>query len=183
MDHLEIEYKLLLDKKMYKKILKTYKGIMYTQINYYFTSVELNEKKFALRVRFKNYHYEMTLKTPAKIGRHEYNCNISLKQFENLKQGIFPDNHITQILIENKIDISHITYLTSLKTQRYDIPFTYGLLSLDKNIYNHHLDYELEFEVNHMEYGYKQFQKLIKKYHLSYENDCPSKLKRVLDSL
>ena len=42
---------------------------------------------------------------------------------------------------------------------------------------------ELEFEVNNEKAGYKKFLEIIKPYQLNYTHNCPSKIKRVLDSL
>ena len=82
----EIEYKILLDEKTFSNILSAYPDHKsYTQINYYLTSKELQEKKYALRVREKEGRYELTLKIPQGFAKMEYNLK-SVKEF-----GFFKD--------------------------------------------------------------------------------------------
>ena len=40
----------------------------------------------------------------------------------------------------------------------------------------------LEFEINDIEKGKKQFEELLKKHHLQYNHNCPSKLKRIINA-
>ena len=46
-----------------------------------------------------------------------------------------------------------------LKTTRHDIILPDGVLSLDENEYNHHHDYEIEFEVEDYDQGLQTFKK------------------------
>ena len=41
--------------------------------------------------------------------------------------------------------------LTSLATERLDVEYKGGLLSIDRNSYSGQVDYEIEFEYNNME--------------------------------
>jgi uncharacterized protein YjbK len=180
----EVEYKIMLDEETFHHIIDAYDEChTYEQTNYYFTSHALEEKRYALRVRSKDGHYEMTLKIPDGFAKIEHNENITEKDLEAFKNGSMPDNGIKKALVDHGIDPSLITYSGSLKTIRHDIALHYGVLSLDENFYNGHHDFEFEFEVNNEEEGKKQFEELCETFHLSYSHNCNSKLKRFLDTL
>ena len=70
-----------------------------------------------------------------------------------------------------------------IKTTRHDIILPDGVLSLDENEYNHHHDYEIEFEVEDYDQGLQTFKKIIQPYHLEYKQNCLSKIKRMLETL
>lgn len=57
-------------------------------------------------------------------------------------------NEIFDLLKEEKIYIKDLQCGDYLTTIRHDILLLDGMLSLDENEYNHHHDYEIEFEVN-----------------------------------
>lgn len=183
---LEIEYKMLLDKDVFYKILGDYKEHInhsYTQINYYLTNSLLKEKKYMLRIREKDNKYEMTLKRPYLNHSLETNINISLKDKDDILSGYMIDNEIINILKDEDIDVRTLKNEISLTTKRYDILLEEGTLSLDINTYNGITDYELEFEVNNEKEGYARFLSIIQPYELTYIKNNKSKIKRALDSL
>lgn len=186
MDHVEIEFKILLDKTIYQKILDDYQNQKiddYVQTNYYLFHPKLDQKKYSLRIRYKKGNYELTLKTPNRLGLNEYNENIN----EDIKNKIFDhqkvSNKIFDILEKDGIDYKELQCGHYLTTHRVDIPLTHGLLSLDANEYNGHHDYELEFEVDDCELGFKEFQNIIQVYHLEYKGNCLSKIRRMKATL
>ena len=183
---LEIEYKMLLDKDVFYKILGDYKEHInhsYTQTNYYLTNSHLKEKKYMLRIREKENTYEMTLKRPHLNHSLETNINISLKDKDNILNGHISDNAIISILKDEGIDVNTLTNEISLTTHRYDIILKEGTLSLDINTYNNITDYEIEFEVSDEKTGYDKFLSIIKPYNLTYIKNNKSKIKRALDSI
>ena len=183
---LEIEYKMLLDKDIFYKILDDYKDDIYhqyIQTNYYLTNTSLKEKKYMLRIREKENKCEMTLKRPHLNHSLETNISISLKDKNNILNGHMIDNEIMNILKDENIDISTLKNEISLTTHRYDIILKEGTLSLDINTYNNITDYEIEFEVSDEKTGYDKFLSLIKPYNLTYIKNNKSKIKRALDSI
>ena len=67
MEHLEIEFKMLLKENIFKKILSDYKNQIkdsYQQTNYYLFHPLLEKKKYSLRIREKKWslrtHIEKT---------------------------------------------------------------------------------------------------------------------------
>ena len=71
----------------------------------------------------------------------------------------------------------------SLKTLRKEINTRHGLICLDYNCYNNLEDYELEYEVFDYHHGKQIFLDFIGQYNLKYSRNCPSKVKRLMDSL
>ena len=182
----EIEYKMLLQKDMFERILNDYKDQVdceYTQTNYYLTSDQLKQRKYMLRIREKINHLEMTLKRPYLNHRLETNIDITKEDMNDILNGKMINNEIIHILIDEGIDISQIRNEVSLTTHRYDIELDEGTLSLDINTYNNITDYEMEFEVTDEQAGYKKFLEILMPYHLFYVRNNKSKVKRALDSI
>ena len=190
MEHLEIEFKILLKENIFKKILSDYKNQIkdsYQQTNYYLFHPLLEKKKYSLRIREKKGHYELTLKRPSTIGLNELNNELNIDINKEIKDAIFNhqniNNEIFDILEKENIYIKDLTCGYYLKTTRHDIILSDGVLSLDENEYNHHHDYEIEFEVEDYDQGFQTFKKIIQPYHLEYKQNCLSKIKRMLETL
>ena len=186
MEHLEIEFKMLLEEKIFKKILLDYQNQIkdsYEQTNYYLFHPLLAKNRYTLRIREKKGRFELTLKRPAEIGTNELNIDID----KDIKEAIFNhqevENEIFDILNEKGIYIKDLVCGYYLKTIRHDIILPEGVLSLDENDYNQHHDYEIEFEVNDYHQGILAFQTLLQPYHLKYERNCASKTRRMLSTL
>lgn len=186
MNHIEIEFKMLITQQIYQQIVKAYESKIsgdYIQTNYYLFHPQFDENKYSLRIRKKNNQYELTLKTPSSIGLHEYNEIID----EHTKNQIFAHKHVSNPIFKRLetegIDYHELECGHYLTTHRIDIPFQYGILSLDANEYNGIQDYELEFEVNDYQKGYQQFLDIITPFHLTYTENCLSKTRRMKASL
>lgn len=149
---IEIEAKALISKKDYEKLaLKYMKFGVYTQTNHYIDSADwlLSKEKLALRIREKGNRFEMTLKVPLSQGLLEKNCvwtRETFKEFRDNKE--FPDGDIKKMLMMLGIDTSKLGIQTSLVTDRIDVPYENGKLSIDKNSYSGLVDYEVELEHN-----------------------------------
>ena len=186
MDHLEIEFKILINQETYEKIIADYQSKQideYSQTNYYLFHDELDKRRYSLRIRYKKGKYELTLKTPHDKGLNEYNLDID----EKIKEQIFHhqkvSNKIFDFLEKENIHCEDLICGSYFTTYRHDIPLENGLLSIDRNEYNHHVDYEIEFEVNDYEKGLKQFQQIIEPYGFIYKKNCLSKIRRMKQTL
>ena len=112
---------------------------------------------------------------------------INIDINKEIKDAIFNHQHVNNeifdILEKENIYIKDLTCGYYLKTTRHDIILPDGVLSLDENEYNHHHDYEIEFEVEDYDQGLQTFKKIIQPYHLEYKQNCLSKIKRMLETL
>lgn len=182
-EQIEIEYKILLTKSIFKQILKDYPNHKdYKQTNYYFTHPILQQKKYMLRIREKENILEMTLKRPIKNHRLETNVLISQKEKDDFIKHLPIQNEIIDILIHEGIHINELQQQFSLTTHRYDILLKEGILSLDENTYLNQHDYELELECYDEAQGYQKFIEIIESYHLNYQQNCMSKVQRAMQA-
>lgn len=182
-EHIEIEYKILLTKDIYEQIKKDYQSKInqqYTQTNYYLYHPLLNQKKYMLRIREKNDTFELTLKRPYQNHRLEKNIMITKEEKEKIINQQETSNEIFDLLLQEGIQPKEVENKYSLTTHRIDIYLEDGILSLDKNEYLNHIDYELEFEVNKQDNSLAHFFQIIQPYHLFYTQNCTSKAKRAL---
>jgi uncharacterized protein YjbK len=156
--NIEIESKVLLTKEDFEKVIDALHADRYKrvkQINHYIDSEDqvLRRLGCALRIREKD-DFVLTLKTPLSEGLLEKSQTISWRQYDRLsKNNIFPDGDIKNFLEILGIKIENLKILTSLTTDRIEIPYKEGLFSLDKNEYSGTIDYELEMEQTSIQYA------------------------------
>ena len=132
MEHLEIEFKMLLKENIFKKILSDYKNQIkdsYQQTNYYLFHPLLEKKKYSLRIREKKGHYELTLKRPSTIGLNELNIDIN----KEIKDAIFNHQHINNEIFD--ILEKENIYIKDLKIiQPYHLEYKQNCLSKIKRM-------------------------------------------------
>lgn len=184
---IEIEAKALVSQDDYRKLAKLFPDSpRYTQTNHYIDSDTriLNKEGIALRIREKNGQYELTLKTPLSQGLLEKNCVITKQQFDDFKEkGIFPKGDTSRFLTMLDIDIATLKILTSLTTDRIDVEYKGGLLSIDRNCYSGKTDYEVEFEYNNLGGAKKVLSDLFEENGIAYTFTKASKTRRAMEAL
>ena len=62
----------------------------------------------------------------------------------------FPKGDTARFLTMLDFDVTKLKILTSLTTERIDVEYEGGLLSIDRNVYSGQTDYEVEFEYNNL---------------------------------
>ena len=80
-NHLEIEYKTLLTKSEYLRLLPDFADVQpVMQTNHYIDTPDLDMKsnRFSLRIRTFEDMAELTLKIPQEIGNQEYNQALDI---------------------------------------------------------------------------------------------------------
>ena len=138
-NNIEIEGKILVTETEFESLLKYFKRTdedKIVQINHYIDSQDQQLRKlgFALRIREKINRYVLTLKTPLSEGLLEKDQDISKEVYKSFKyENKFPDGSIKNFLLMLGLNVDSLSIVTSLKTERYDIDYNGGLLSLDKN--------------------------------------------------
>lgn len=163
--NIEIESKVLLTKDDFEKVLDALRADRYKrikQVNHYIDSEDqvLRRLGCALRIREKD-DFVLTLKTPLSEGLLEKSQTISWRQYDRLaKNNTFPDGDIKNFLEILGIKIEDLKILTSLTTDRIEIPYKEGLLSLDTNVYSGNTDYELEMEQTSIQYAEECLQEI-----------------------
>lgn len=171
MNHLEIEFKTLLEKEDFTKLLPLFKEVSpVQQTNYYFDSPDwqLRDGRSSLRIRTFEDSAELTLKISQEIGNMEYNLPLTLEEAQEiLTGGPLPDSLIRQLLLERQINPESLILLGSLTTIRREMKHPIGLLALDESHYFDTSDYELEVEVADAQKGQEEF------FHFLAEQEIP----------
>ncbi|WP_280769248.1 CYTH domain-containing protein [Salipaludibacillus daqingensis] len=172
---IEIEFKNLITKEQYEKLLTFFSSTcspMFKQVNHYFDteSFSLKALKSALRVRYKQDGYVLTLKQPHVTGLLETHQKIDNQSFHLLKeQGKMESGDVSH-QIKNLIGepVPLLCYLGHLTTERTEVQLKEGLLVLDKSYYFDRVDYEIEFECKEAKQGKNDFQHLMDSWGLTW---------------
>lgn len=184
---IEIEAKALVRKEDYEKLSKvfhTYKHFI--QTNFYIDNDDgyLRKEGLALRIREKYGHYEMTLKTPLSQGLLEKNEPMSEEAFNDfMGKAKFPENDLKRFLTMLDVDTNSLKVKTSLTTNRIDVPYFEGKLSIDENNYSGKTDYEVELEYNNEEEAEKLLRELLEKYNIPFSLNKKTKVARAFEAL
>ena len=81
------------------------------------------------------------------------------------------------------IDIESLKILTSLTTDRIDVEYEGGLLSIDRNTYSGKTDYEIEFEYNNLGGAENILSTLFHKNGIKAPFSKASKTRRAMEAL
>ncbi|MDW8751743.1 CYTH domain-containing protein [Streptococcus suis] len=166
-NHLEIEYKTLLTKSEYLRLLSDFSDVRpVIQTNYYIDTPNLDMKhhRFSLRIRTFEEIAELTLKIPQEVGNQEYNQILDIQTAHQLIENFqLPVGHIAEIISATDVPIDKLTVWGSLTTKRHEKETSIGLMALDENEFNGHIDYELEVEVTDAEEGKILFDEFLRK--------------------
>lgn len=166
--HIEIEYKNLLSKQDFERLVQFFKiepSQFFTQQNHYFDTAnfDLKSQATALRIREKNETFELTLKQPAVEGKLESNQNITKQEAEAfLTNNQFPSGAIQALIKQAGLNPLQFKCFGTLRTDRAEVSYRGGLIVLDHSYYAGTEDYELEYEVDDVQAGQKIFLELLK---------------------
>ena len=183
-ENLEIEFKILITKDIYNRIINEYPpNRTYQQTNHYLLHPRLSKLRYSLRIRDKNNQFELTLKQPQKQGTLETNLMIDQETKDKILNHQLVENEVFDKL--KPLNLNSMMFITDyyLTTIRHEIVTNEGLICVDFNSYNHLYDYELEYEVNDYQTGKQAFLDFIGQYNLTYEHNCMSKINRMLTSI
>ncbi|NQJ68124.1 CYTH domain-containing protein [Streptococcus suis] len=166
-NHLEIEYKTLLTKSEYLRLLSDFSDVSpVLQTNHYIDTprLDLKHHRFSLRIRTFEEIAELTLKIPQEVGNQEYNQILDIQTAHQLIENFqLPVGHIAEIISATDVPIDKLTVWGSLTTKRHEKETSIGLMALDENEYNGLIDYELEVEVTDAEEGKILFDEFLRK--------------------
>ena len=183
---IEIEKKALVNEADFKKFLKHFnlsEKNSFFQTNYYLDTknLDLIKEGIFIRVRVLKNEIVMTFKAPLNEGLLEKSQNLTIEEFDDIKNNhIFPDGYVKDFLPLIDVDIKQLQIITSLKTQRYDVQYHEGLLSLDKNTYSGKTDYEVELEYSSEDGAIKLLSRLFKELKVPFVENKKSKTLRAL---
>ncbi|HFI0076989.1 TPA: CYTH domain-containing protein [Streptococcus suis] len=172
-NHLEIEYKTLLTKSEYNRLLSEFSDVTpIYQTNYYIDTPNLDMKnnRFSLRIRTFEDVAELTLKIPQEIGNQEYNQLLDIKTAQDyIDHFELPSGQIADLISKTTVPLNQLAVWGHLKTKRLEKETSIGLMALDENNYLGQTDYELEVEVSDAEEGKILFFEFLKKKSIQFK--------------
>ncbi len=173
----EIEFKTFISKETYEVLLDEFNlsNNIFPQTNHYFDTDDskLLEEQTVLRIRQKGSNYKLTKKTRSKVGADETHIFITKdKAQEMLNRGF--DASIIGIPFEVK-------KVAELTTYRASCPYKDGTLFFDRSEYYGKIDYEIEYEVDEVKQGLKDFKDFLNYYNIEYKESI-RKSKRAFDN-
>ncbi|WP_017470549.1 CYTH domain-containing protein [Amphibacillus jilinensis] len=185
---IEIECKLLLTEEEYRSLLDylNCSTVRPTeQINYYFETPKFNlkNKGAALRIRYKDDQFILTLKQPHPDGLLETHDYLSKQQAENwLNNQPTSTPAIESELINLGVHVNQLHYGGALVTERIEIEYHGALVVADISKYNNQIDYELEVEARTRQIAESVMDELINTLSLEVK-PTPNKIERFYQSL
>lgn len=178
--NIEKEYKILVSQNQFTELLKEYpQAVFHKQVNTYYDTPQLDIRKVrgAMRIREVGKRFLFTLKLHGKNGVEEYETEVR----ENSVTAL--DTPEIKTLLQ-QISISDtIMEITRLTTYRAIIDTGDAELCFDYNEYGNQKDFEIEYEYKRPHKGKIVFNRILQKVGLTYHKNCPSKIKRALDTL
>ena len=190
---LECEARVMVDEKTYESIKSFYltnnkNYHSFTNKNIYIDTKDLFllNHHMVLRIReIDDKEKELTLKVKGENGDNEYTypLNDEKEYLALLNNLIIPYPVITNFLKEKNIDLSSLNIVTTLITERIEIPFSDYLFVIDKNFYGGVIDYNLEVEAKSKELAKNYLNELGKPFGVIYKKGYVSKSRRAILNL
>lgn len=177
---LEEEFKIMLTKEQYEKLLKLYDFREITQTNHYYDTSEIGEPEMSARhitVRVREldgkFYLQMKLPTEVAYARKELS-----EELDCLPEEI-GGARLSKLSGEECPDVRR---LGSLKTTRNIFGFDGGEIDLDKSEYFGKTDYELEIEFTDKSAAEKILGEIKSALNITQtENVCEGKVRRFLN--
>lgn len=177
---IENEFKIMLSKTQYEKLLSSRDFSTVTQVNYYYDhfnngELEMSAHHVTVRVRELGgkFYLQMKLPTEKALSRVELEKELealpetlSGELLSSLAQGDFPD----------------VKMLGSLKTTRSVWKFDGGEIDLDKSEYFRKVDYEVEIEFTNEQNARKVLDEITELLEIKPSAEvCAGKIRRFLE--
>ena len=167
----EIEFKSLLTKDEYLRLMEQFKGNRTNlQTNHYFDTDRFSLKAYeaSLRVRERE-DYEITLKKKKGYSLVEFTVPITKEEFEKIKETGVIENAELASELAPIIGNQKVHNFLSLQTFRMYLPYGNGILFIDKSKYLGFVDYEIEYEAKSYHQGKQEFIELINNLQIQYK--------------
>lgn len=181
-EHLEIEYKMLLNKEQYDKILKDIKAnakeIVQTNVYFDNENYDLANSLRSIRVRIGGAKgYELTMKSKQDDHQQlEKNFVIEDSDYFDIVEN--PNQYLYEFFEDLPKDLRP---LGILKTTRYEWESAQGTYMLDASFYHNVEDYEIEFEAK--EANQEQvLADFLKQYDIVYQANDKTKIQRFMET-
>ena len=172
----EIEFKTLITKEQYYSLLNEFNlsNNIFSQTNHYFDTenTDLIQEQTVLRIRQKCNNYKLTKKTRALVGADETHIFLSKEKAEEMLKNGFDAS-----IIGLPYQVSKVAELTTYRASSH---YKNGKIFFDRSEYYGKVDYEIEYEVDEINQGKKDFKEFLDSHNIEYKESI-RKSKRAFD--
>lgn len=165
--NIELEFKTKISEEKYNELIKEFEleNNIFPQTNFYFDTPDLKlfKNNIVLRIRQKGENFKLTKKERGEGANEACESHVFLNEEKALD---FLKNGFDANIIELNYQVNNICELT---TYRAKTTFKDGILFFDKSEYYGKTDYEIEFEVDSIEQGKKDFIQLLEEHNIKYD--------------
>lgn len=174
----EIEFKTFISEAQYNSLIDEFglENNVFAQTNHYFDTedAKLMQEKTVLRIRQKGENFKITKKTRAEVGADETHILIKKdKAYEIMENGF--DAGIIGLPY-------YVKKICELTTYRASAPYKNGTIFFDKSVYYNNVDYEIEYEVDDVKEGERDFIQFLESHGIEFKESI-RKSKRAFDSI
>lgn len=174
---IENEFKLMLSKEQYEKLLGLYDFEMIVQTNHYYdtSGLEMSERHVTVRVRVLDEKFFLQMKLPAAASYSRVELS---QELDGLPESI-PGAVLSAL---SGVECPDVTRLGELTTTRSVYTFGGGELDLDRSEYFGKTDYEAEIEFTDENAARAFLGEISEKLGISRGEDvCAGKVRRFLE--
>lgn len=180
---IENEFKVMLDKDGYEKLLKLYSFETVEQTNHYYDTdgLTMSEKRITVRVRELDGKCFLQLKLPTGITH----SRVELSEETDGVPETISSGTLKALAGEyslGEVEFSDVKRLGALKTTRSVHRFSGGEIDLDKSEYFGRIDYEVEIEFTDENAARTVLNEITQKLGISPDSDvCTGKIHRFME--
>lgn len=174
---IENEFKIMLNKAQYEKLLEMYDFKTIVQVNHYYDTddLQMSARHITVRVRELDGRFFLQMKLPT--GTEHSRVELS-KELESLPETLSAEE-LTEL---SGVDCPEAKHIGTLKTTRSVWKFDGGELDLDRSEYFDKTDYELEIEFTDEQTARAMLSEVTGKLGIRTGSDvCMGKVRRFLE--
>lgn len=186
-NNIEIEAKVLLNKRDYEKLIKQlpFNEEVKVQKNYFLDSEDRMLKKYGIivRLRQREGRNKLTMKAPLSEGLLEKSQMLTDKDANALiKSNLFPRGEVYDFLDILHINPVQFKILAELTTERREATYGTSSINISKNYYVDKVDYELECDSDSALNSQSVLREICDKYKIEYVPNLLSKETRAINA-
>lgn len=174
---IENEFKLMLDKDKYEKLLSLYDFKTIVQVNHYYDTddLQMSARHITVRVRELDGKYFLQMKLPTNVEHSRVELS---RELDRLPETLSADE-LTEF---SDVDCPAVKHIGTLRTTRSIWKFNGGEIDLDRSEYFGKTDYELEIEFTDEQAARAMLSEVTEKLGISPSGDvCTGKIRRFLE--
>lgn len=174
---IENEFKLMLSKEQYEKLLTAYDFKTIVQTNHYYDTddLQMSERHITVRVRELDGKYFFQMKLPTNVAHSRVELSKELDRLPEIFAGFV-------LTAFSGVECPEVKHIGTLKTTRSIWKFDGGEIDLDRSEYFDKTDYELEVEFTDEQAARAILSEIKGKLGISQNTDvCMGKVRRFLE--